>query len=209
MASRKPRRCSCRRRAALARAPYQALLGLQAWRAHSRLVQHTYLRRDPRTAAVQEQRQQSWRRPSWAAAEQCCCSSFKCWKCSEICVNAGVRLGRLLTKLVGQPSHGSTSCLWSILPPSAALAPAQIAMVDVGAIIKPKAFHRKLTQYSFENRLDMSWWRIQAVAFLPLPLILVAVLSTPAPRRVRDRVLWFTEQVRNRAADRVVARCCG
>ena len=38
LASRKPRRCSCRRRAALARAPYQALLGLQAWRAHSRLV---------------------------------------------------------------------------------------------------------------------------------------------------------------------------
>jgi hypothetical protein len=113
-----------------------------------------------------------------------------------------------VTKLVGQPSHGSSSCLWAILPPSAALAPAQIAMVNVSQTSNLTHFHRKLPQHSSFDSPDMSWWRIQAVAFLPLPLILVAVLSTPAPRRVRDRVLWFTEQVRIRARSRAIARFC-
>lgn len=44
--------------------------------------------------------------------------------------------------------------------------------------------------------VGLTWWRLLAGVFLPLPLLLIAVLSLPAPRDVRRRVLWFTEQVR-------------
>jgi hypothetical protein len=43
---------------------------------------------------------------------------------------------------------------------------------------------------------ELTWWKVQAVMFLPLPIALIGVLSTPAPRNVRRQVLWFTERVR-------------
>lgn len=34
-----------------------------------------------------------------------------------------------------------------------------------------------------------------AFGMLPLPIVLITILSSPAPREVRKGVLWFTEQV--------------
>ncbi|KAL4853877.1 5'-adenylylsulfate reductase 3 [Chlorella vulgaris] len=42
---------------------------------------------------------------------------------------------------------------------------------------------------------SVSLWRVLATVFLPIPVILATILSTPAPRNVRDRVLWFVEKV--------------
>jgi hypothetical protein len=43
---------------------------------------------------------------------------------------------------------------------------------------------------------SVSLWRVLATVFLPIPVILATILSTPAPRNVRDRVLWFVEKVK-------------
>lgn len=42
------------------------------------------------------------------------------------------------------------------------------------------------------------------MVFLPLPILLVGILSTPAPREVRRKVLWFTEKVGGRRCRRQV-----
>ena len=71
----------------------------------------------------------------------------------------------------------------------------------------PNPAPRPISNRSWDA-MELTWWRLQAAVFLPLPLMLVAVLSTPAPRQARQRVLWFTEQVRegNRGCSRGAGR---
>jgi hypothetical protein len=42
---------------------------------------------------------------------------------------------------------------------------------------------------------ELTWWSFLAFGMLPLPVVLIIILSSPAPRDVRKGVLWFVEQV--------------